>query len=100
MSVNVTVIYTARPGKGDELERHLRAMLIPTREEPGCLYYRLFRSDSERNDFALLESYESNQAFESHKASEHFKRHVKDGAWGVVESRTVVVGHEIDPVDD
>lgn len=100
MSLNVTVIYTAQPGRGDELEGHLRAMLLPTRGEPGCLGYQLFRSDSEADDLALLESYESEQAFESHKASEHFARHVKDGAWKVVSSRTVVVGHEIDPAHE
>jgi quinol monooxygenase YgiN len=97
MPLHVTVIYTAQPGKSDELERHLRAMLTPTSAEPGCLNYQLFRSDSEQDAFALLESYESNQAFESQKASEHFARHVKDGAWNVIASRTAVVGHEIDP---
>lgn len=97
MSVNLMVMFIAKSGQEGDVETSLRAMIEPTRSEPGCITYRLFRSGEDPRVFGLFEIYHSQTDLESHRASQHFEKHIKNGVISNIESRTVLVGSEITP---
>jgi quinol monooxygenase YgiN len=66
-------ICRAKPGQENELGRRMYALLAPTREEPGCLSYDLFRSTTDRAIWMLLESWISESAVEAHTQTAHFQ---------------------------
>ncbi|MGH8914946.1 MAG: putative quinol monooxygenase [Acidimicrobiia bacterium] len=95
MSFNLAAIYQAAPGNESEVESHLDSMLVPTRAEPGCENYQAFRSKDDGRTFLLVERYTSEVDFEAHKNSPHFDRHIRNGVWGLLESRNVIFGEEL-----
>ena len=95
MSFVLTAIYQVKPGEEAEVESHLKAMVGPTREEEACEQYAAFRSRDDSRTFFLFEKYTDDSGFEFHKASEHFKQHIIQGVWPLLESRSVVFGEEI-----
>lgn len=95
LSFHVVATYTAQEGRGDELESHLKAMLGPSQAEPGCISYRVIRSDEDPDQFVIVEEYESPEAFEEHRNSPHFEQHARQGAMTLLASRIVVTGHEV-----
>ena len=48
MLTNVA-FFTARPGQGDALGQRLLALVGPTRQEPGCLRYDIYRASDLAN---------------------------------------------------
>lgn len=70
-------------GKEEELEAHLLSLAAPTRAEPGCVLYDLYRSPDKKNHFMRLEVWTSPEALEAHKATPHiresFARRQKEG---------------------
>jgi quinol monooxygenase YgiN len=50
-----------------ELEQAVNA------NEPGVVYYRLFKVQGEANRYIFMEHYRDAAAVEAHRASEHFK---------------------------
>lgn len=60
-------------GKEEELEAHLLALSAPTRAEPGCVMYDLYRSPLISNHFLRLEVWASPAALEAHKATPHIR---------------------------
>ncbi len=70
------VILHARPGKEKELERELRALIVPTRQEAGCLRYSLYGA-SESGDagtFLFYEVWRTREDHALHTQTPHFKR--------------------------
>jgi quinol monooxygenase YgiN len=45
----------AKPGKEEQLKRDLRAVVEPSRQEPGCLRYELFEDRSDSSLFVFIE---------------------------------------------
>lgn len=70
------VILQARPGKEKELERELRALIVPTRQEAGCLRYSLYHAGESGLDGAFLfyEVWRSRADHTLHTQTPHFKR--------------------------
>ncbi|HEX6852497.1 MAG TPA: SMP-30/gluconolactonase/LRE family protein [Candidatus Polarisedimenticolaceae bacterium] len=68
----VTLIH-GLPGRGADLERHLLSLEGPTRAEPGCLRYDLYRSPDAPHEFMRYEVWSSAEALEAHKRSPHLK---------------------------
>lgn len=95
MSHVVVATYLSKEGKAQELIEHLEAMMAPTNAEPGCQVYRVVRSNEDPNEFVLFEVYDDEAAFKAHAASEHFEKHIRNGAWNHLESRSVVFGSEL-----
>ncbi len=60
-------------GKEQELEAHLLSLSAPTRAEPGCVTYDLYRSPEVKNHFLRLEVWASPAALEAHKATPHIR---------------------------
>ena len=95
MSFNLVATYRANPGVAEDLAVHLESMIGPTRAEQGCEVYLVLRSKDEPGTFVLVESYRAEEDFEAHKASSHFQAHIVNGAWELLESRSVVFAEEL-----
>ena len=72
MEFVVIAKYLARAGEEGRVEEALRKMVAPTRAEPGNLDYQVFRDPGQPDVFVLFERYADADAFEAHRASEHF----------------------------
>jgi quinol monooxygenase YgiN len=92
----VVATYIGKNGEAGEVSKHLKAMIGPTKAEPGCQVYRVVNSTDDPNTFVLFEVYDDEAAFKEHVSSEHFEEHIRDGAWNHIESRSVVFGSELE----
>jgi len=72
MSVVKKIYITAKEGKQAELQAELLAMVEPSRNEEGCVSYDLFQIQEDPKTFMFLEVFESEEAFECHRNTEHF----------------------------
>jgi quinol monooxygenase YgiN len=72
MEFVVIAQYRVRTGEEGRVEEALRKMVAPTRAEPGNLDYQVFRVPGQLGAFVLFEKYADAEAFEAHRASEHF----------------------------
>ena len=75
MSQPFTAIATliAKPGQQTVLEQNLRALLEPTRAEPGCSQYDLLVDQQNPLAFYMIERWSGNEALQAHDASAHIQ---------------------------
>jgi quinol monooxygenase YgiN len=60
-------------GMEEALEAHLLSLSAPTRAEPGCVTYDLYRSTVKKTDFLRFEVWKSLEALETHKETPHIR---------------------------
>lgn len=63
----------AQPGKEADLEQALRDAVMPTRSQPGCLQFALYRSAHDPTMMTAFEHWVSEEAYNRHLQSEHVK---------------------------
>lgn len=68
------VILRAKPGQGSLLEAELRALIPPSRREPGCLAYDLYRAHEVPGAFFLHEVWATREDHRLHTKTPHFLR--------------------------
>ncbi|BDH45265.1 antibiotic biosynthesis monooxygenase [Salmonella enterica subsp. enterica serovar Choleraesuis] len=66
--VKVVALIVAQPDKRDAVGKAVRAMVKPSREEPGCLQYDLHEEEGRPGAFVFIERWKSAQALEEHMA--------------------------------
>ncbi|HDT6544591.1 TPA: antibiotic biosynthesis monooxygenase [Kluyvera ascorbata] len=71
--ISIIAVLKARPGKTQSLRDALKALLLPTRQEPGNLDYTLFQLRDEPETFYMRESWRDEAALEEHIALPHFQ---------------------------
>ncbi len=71
--ISIIAVLKARPGKTESLRDALKALLQPTRQEPGNLDYALFQLRDEPETFYMRESWRDEAALEEHIALPHFQ---------------------------
>ncbi len=71
--IKIITRITALPGEDVLLERLLRALLTPTRDESGCISIELLRHQTDRTEFVLCEIWEDTSSADAHFNSLHFK---------------------------
>lgn len=71
--ISIIAVLKARPGKTESLRDALKALLQPTRQEPGNLDYALFQLRDEPETFYVRESWRDEAALEEHIALPHFQ---------------------------
>ena len=71
--VAVVSINTARPGKEAELEAALRALVAPTRKDPGFITYDLHRDIQDPRTFVFIELWESLDDLKAHGKASHIE---------------------------
>jgi (4S)-4-hydroxy-5-phosphonooxypentane-2,3-dione isomerase len=89
MSFVVVATWQARPGEEERIREVLRLMTSASVEEPGCRLYQAQVSLEDPARFLLYEQYADRKAFDDHKASAHFQRHVVGHAVKYLEAREV-----------
>ena len=66
---------TIQDGKQADFEKvALELEAAVAANEPGCLYYKLFKVQGQSTQYVFMEAYQDSAAVEAHRASEHFKR--------------------------
>lgn len=73
-AVTLIVILRAREGQETLLEAELRALVGPSRKEPGCLAYSLHRSIDTPGALLLHEVWAGREAHTEHSHTPHFLR--------------------------
>ena len=70
---NVTVVATmeARPGKEAEMKELLLGVVVPTRQERGCINYDLHEAPEQPGKFLFYENWESKELLDAHLKSKH-----------------------------
>lgn len=65
---------TLKPGCKEDYLVLAKELVEKSRQEEGCLSYRLFESQSDPNGVVIVEEWKDEQAIAQHNASEHFTR--------------------------
>ena len=69
--LTILVLIPAKPGKGDDLDKALKALLAPTRAEKGCVSYDAHRSNDNPELFMMYETWESQAHLDAHFQTPH-----------------------------
>ena len=69
--ISTVAIITAKPGRGPDVEKALRALAAATHAEPGCLLFSLQQGMRDPDVFLTVEKWDSLDSLEAHLASDH-----------------------------
>jgi quinol monooxygenase YgiN len=69
----LNVHFQAAPGHEEKLGAALHALVVPTREEPGCLVYELHFDPDDPAKFMFYEKFANQAALDYHLNTPHFK---------------------------
>lgn len=83
----VAVTYVIKAGHEEEAAAIFGPLTEKTRQEPGCRFYLAHRSPTDPRRFFLYEQYDDQAALDAHRAAPHFEQYVKNGLFGILESR-------------
>ncbi len=67
------VVFIAKDDCVDILKKLLTDMVKPSQEEEGCLLYHIYQKADKPNTFVVIETWESDEALQGHKNSQHYK---------------------------
>jgi quinol monooxygenase YgiN len=71
MDLFVFARFHARPGSEEAVAATLRAVVAPTRQEPGCVSINVFRSTRDPGLFYIHSRWKDEAAFERHAGLPH-----------------------------
>jgi quinol monooxygenase YgiN len=79
MSVLTNVaFFKARPGQSEVLGQRLVALVEPTRQEPGCLRYEIYRASDCADCWLVYEDWRAPDDFKSHMQTPYVGAFMKD----------------------
>ena len=73
MAIRVVAHLQANPGKESELREVLEGLVVPTRQEAGCVSYEMLESLEDPAKFTFVEEWTSEDALQSHFETEHIQ---------------------------
>jgi quinol monooxygenase YgiN len=74
--VTVVAKLVARKEAVDAVKAEVLKMVEPTRQEPGCIEYRLHQDNQDSAVFLFYENWESLSCLEQHLRSTHYQSYV------------------------
>ena len=77
MELFIFARFHARPGQEGEVAETLRNVLVPSRDEPGCLSIQAFRSVQDPRLFYIHLRWKDEAAFDRHATLPHTLRFVE-----------------------
>jgi len=77
VQAKTVAIFTARPGKSDEVRNLLLGMLRPSRKEAGNLRWDLWRDPAAETRFVVDELYVDAGAVMIHRETPHYKTYAE-----------------------
>ena len=72
-TIRVVAHVVALPDKVEAVKSILISIVLPTRQEKGCIKYELLQNNAEPRDFTFVEEWESESLLEKHLASSHIE---------------------------
>ena len=75
MTITKQVKFTAKDECIEEMKALLIAMVKPSQDEEGCLFYHITQLKNEPTKFLVLESWRDDEALDFHKNSAHYKHY-------------------------
>ena len=75
MQITKKVTFVAKEGHTEQLKHLLEAMVVPSRDEEGCLKYNIYQIEHEPTRFIVIEAWENEDALDGHKESKHYKHY-------------------------
>ncbi|MGK7922153.1 MAG: putative quinol monooxygenase [Trichodesmium sp.] len=72
-TLRVVARVVALPNQVDAVKSILDSIVLPTRQEQGCLKYELVQNNDDPTDFTFIEEWESQNLLEKHLASSHIQ---------------------------
>ncbi|ENO3978696.1 antibiotic biosynthesis monooxygenase [Aeromonas veronii] len=76
--VTLTAVFHAKPGFEKDLQKILKNMLNPSRNEPGCISYTLLNAIEHPQRFIFQEQFRDDEAFSEHTKKEYFKKMISE----------------------
>ncbi len=76
-NIALNVVFEAHPGREAELGTHLKALVAPTRSEPGCIEYHLNVSEDNPGIYLFYEVFADQASLDAHIAQDYFQAFVK-----------------------
>jgi quinol monooxygenase YgiN len=96
MAFVVAATWKAKPGEADRVRQVIEKMTPLSRAEEGNVFYQAQVNPEDPETFFLYEQYTDAQAYEDHKNSEHFQKHVFGYAIDYLAERSVKTYQTID----
>jgi quinol monooxygenase YgiN len=72
-TLRVVAHLQARPDTADQLREALAALVVPTRQEAGCISYEMLEDIEDRTKFTFVEEWRDGEALEAHFETEHIQ---------------------------
>ena len=77
MPLTIVATFQAKPEAAERLEKGLQALAVPTREEEGCISYRLYVDPEDPAAMVMVEQWADSAAIEAHNQSKHLQAFAK-----------------------
>ena len=72
-----------------EIAEVLRNLTLASRQEPGCVNYIAHQVEGDPETVLIYEQYESQEALNAHRESDHFKKYAVGGLYQKMRERAV-----------
>ena len=72
-----------------EIAEVLRNLTLASRQEPGCVNYIAHQVESDPETVVIYEQYESQEALNAHRESDHFKKYAVGGLYQKMRERSI-----------
>lgn len=95
MSVIVSAVFKAKPGKEGNLESVLKAIIPEVQAEKGAVQYALHRAANDNSQFFFYEKYADQNALNYHMATPHLQGLLKSIDGLVAENPVIEIYEEI-----
>jgi quinol monooxygenase YgiN len=86
MALAYFVNFTVTPENIEKTKELSLALQEKTKLEPGCRQYAFHQCVEEPTRFFIYEVYNDMAALETHRATPHFQKLVKEGMWPITET--------------
>jgi quinol monooxygenase YgiN len=73
MTLRVVAHLQAKAEKAGEARTLLEGLLIPTRQEPGCISYELLENIEDPTSFTFVEEWQDGAALDTHFGTDHIQ---------------------------
>lgn len=97
MKITKKVKYNAKKEKLKKFKALLSDMVLPSRQDEGCLKFNIYQYESNPETFLVIEAWNNEASLEKHKDSKHYL-HFKNNYEDLIESKTtdnlILIGEE------
>lgn len=86
MALTVIADITIQEAKVDFVKSQITKLALTSREEKGCIEYKIHQDNDKPNHFMIYENWESKEDLEAHSNSSHMKKYAIAAKGFVIDS--------------